>query len=55
MCTALLLVVGRIPLPPDDILQPPGHGIQQVLQVHTHEVSILLVCTVLLIIEVAAS
>jgi hypothetical protein len=46
MCKALLLVDGGIPFPPDDILQPPGHAIQHVLPVHTHEVSTSLVCTV---------
>jgi hypothetical protein len=45
MRNALVLVVGGIPLPPDDILQRPRHGIYQFLQVHTHEVSISLVCT----------
>ncbi len=42
----IFLVLGGILFPSDDTLQPPGHGIQQVLQVHTHQVSIALVCTV---------
>ncbi len=44
MCTALLLVLGEIPLPPDNILQPPEHRIQQILQIDTHEASTPLVC-----------
>jgi hypothetical protein len=43
MCKGPLLILGGFPLPPDDILQLPRHGIQQVLQVHTLEVSISLV------------
>ncbi len=35
----LWLVLGGVPVSPDDILQPPGHGINQVLQVYRHEVS----------------
>jgi hypothetical protein len=58
-CEHLLwLVFGGIPLSPDDILQPPGHGINQVLQVHRHEVSIALDCTEYVIassIEIATS
>jgi hypothetical protein len=42
---ALLLVLGGIPLPPDDILQPLRHGIHRVHQAHTHEVSISVVST----------
>jgi hypothetical protein len=45
MCKALLLVLGEIPVPPDYILQPLRHGIHQVLQVNTHEVSISVVFT----------
>jgi hypothetical protein len=45
MCKALLLVFGGIPLPPDDLLKPPRHGIHQVLQVNTHEVSVSPACT----------
>jgi hypothetical protein len=37
------------PLLPGDLLQPRGHGIQQVLQIHTHEVSISLMFTVFVI------
>jgi hypothetical protein len=57
MCKALLLVLGGIPLPPDDILQDPEHGIHQVLQVQIDEVSISLVCTEFVIkssMEIAA-
>jgi hypothetical protein len=57
MCTALLLVLGGSHLRPNNIL-PPEHGIQQVLQVHTHEVSTPMVCTLSVIassIEVAES
>jgi hypothetical protein len=42
-----LLTLGRIPRPPDDILQPPRHDIYQVLQVHLPKVSFPLVSTVL--------
>jgi hypothetical protein len=28
----LWLVLGGVPLPPDDVLQPPGHGLHQVFQ-----------------------
>ncbi len=46
LCVQLLgLVIGGIPLPPEDILQPLGHGIHQVLQVNIHEVKISLVST----------
>jgi hypothetical protein len=46
LCVQLLwLVLGRIPLPPDDILQPPGQGIHQVLQKNIHKISISLVST----------
>jgi hypothetical protein len=45
MCTFLMLVLGEIHLLADEILQPPGYAIQQVLQVHTHEVPTLLVYT----------
>jgi hypothetical protein len=45
MCKALLPVLGGMSLSPDDIRQPNGHGIHQLLQVHTHEASILLLCT----------
>jgi hypothetical protein len=46
LCVQLLvLVLGGIPLPPEDILQPLGHGIHQVLQVNIHEVKISLVST----------
>jgi hypothetical protein len=31
---------------PADTLQPTGHGIQQVLQINTYEVSIVLLCIV---------
>jgi hypothetical protein len=33
MCKALLASTWWISFPPDDILQPPGHGIHQVLLV----------------------
>ncbi len=33
MFTALFQVLGWLQLPPNDILQPPGRGIQQILQV----------------------
>jgi hypothetical protein len=53
-----MLVLFGVPLPPDGILQPSGHGNHQVLQEHVHEVSILVVCTVIVTassIEIAAS
>ena len=49
MCKDLLPILGRIPLLPDDILQPPRHEIHQVLQVNAHEVSIPLVSTKIVI------
>jgi hypothetical protein len=49
MCKYLLPIVGRIPLLPDEILQPPRHEIHQVLQVNAHEVSIPLVSTKIVI------
>ncbi len=58
MWTLLLLVHGRISFHPGEILQPPRHEVQQVLQLHTHEVSNPLGCTLSAIassIEVAAS
>ncbi len=54
----LWLVLGGVPLPPDGLLQPPGQGIHQVLQENIHEISILVVCTVMVTassIETAAS
>jgi hypothetical protein len=39
------LVLSGAQLSPDDILQPPGHGINQVLQVYRQKVSIALQCT----------
>ncbi len=35
----------------NEILQPARHGIQQVLQLHTHKVSTLLVCTVFVLVS----
>jgi hypothetical protein len=58
MCKGPLLILGGIPLPSDDILQRPRHGVQHVLQVHTHEVSISLVSTDIVIAsstEIAAA
>jgi hypothetical protein len=59
LCVHLLwLKLGGVPLSPDDILQPPGHIINQVLQVHRHEVSTALECTEYVIassIEVSVS
>jgi hypothetical protein len=49
MCKDPLLILGRIHLPPDDILQSPRHEFQHVLQVQTHEVSIPLVSTTIVI------
>jgi hypothetical protein len=54
----LWLILGGVPLSPDDILQPPGYGINQVLQEHRHEVSIALECNEYVIaysIAIAAS
>jgi hypothetical protein len=42
-------VLKGIPLPPDDILQPPGPGLHQVLPVNLNEVSISLGRTVYVI------
>jgi hypothetical protein len=39
MCKGLIL--DGVLLPPGDILQPPGHGIHQVLQVHEVSISLL--------------
>jgi hypothetical protein len=54
----LWLVLGGVPFPLDSLLQPPWHGIHQVLQENIHEISILVVCTVIVTassIETAAS
>jgi hypothetical protein len=43
MCISSLdSVLGGASLSPDDIMKSSGHGINQVLQVHRHEVSIAL-------------
>jgi hypothetical protein len=59
MCTSSLdSVLGGASLSPDDIMKSSGHGINQVLQVHRHEISIALEFTEFVLasfIEVAAS